>query len=562
MPISHDSPSLRAIRFWGRAACLSALLVGLLAGRPVSAVAAPAASPVVQGVRVVDRNQVQLLDASDAVLGTLTVPCSQGIADVLRLGSMLYVACGPDGVLAFDLAATSDGNGPRLVSRFGAGRSAVRLAQSGSQLLVIVAEYGVLAYALHDPQHPQLSTLGLPTATGTSLASPQPLPPSSSPPPTSSALQGQAQGPASVANPSPAVGPSPAVQGSAIASPLAPKIERAASSAAVVSKVSSGWVAITSPQPFSMGDRFVLRSQRRVRTTDPTTGRSEQQPSNEALGMFAVERLYPPSSTSGQPTFTASGRLLRGTVPRVGDLAQPTDDPLREPLYVPRLWYGMFRFYGHLRPMVGVSPLAYAMVNDFRFDYYLPVPIKIGVSLAPLSFLSSSPVAVVSEARGHVGFSSSYFEVSLDPGIILNRLGGRAFSFGFSVRLGSLDGLNLIFHSSYRLRQGFGQPSDLAFYGAGGEINIPLSKRFTLHLLADGSQANIWGTLGLKYWLRGNGGPGTLILDSGVGGAYIDDTCAAIDSASSACFPLGPLFGSSQARNGGPIASLGLDARF
>lgn len=531
-------PALRA-RFCSVPCVFVAMLIGLLGPRSVRA-----ATPAPGSVRIADRESVQLLDAAGALVGTLKIPTSHAVSDALRVGNVLYVACGPDGVLAFDLA---DAAGPRLVSRFAAGRNAVRLAVSGSQLLVIVAEYGALTYSLSDPQHPTASAM-------------EALDP----------LRGQASAlPTAQAVPSPAASPASTAVGNDAAPSAAPAAPRpikavpeeaARQGTARVTKVATGWVAIASNDPISVGDRFVLRSQRLVRTVDPTTGRSERRPSNEPLGQFAVERIYPPSSENGRALYVASGRLLRGTVTRVGDVAQPTSDPLREPLYVPRLWYGMFRFVGHLRPMFGVSPLAFAMLNDFRFEYYLPVPLKVGVSVAPLGFMTNSPIGVLSEVRGHIGFSSSYFELSLDPGAILNRLGGTAFSFGFSLRLGSLDGLNLIFRSGYRLLSTGSRQPDFGFYNAGGEINIPLAKRFTLHLAGEGASAYFWGTLGLKYWLRGNGGPGTLILDSGVGGAYLDDQCRAIDSSSTTCN--NPSVSSSFARAGGPLASLGLDARF
>ncbi len=527
-------PALRT-RFCPAPCVLIAMLLGLLGPLSVRA-----ATPAPGSVRIADRESVQLLDAAGALVGTIKIPTSHAVSDALRVGNLLYVACGPDGVLTFDLA---DAAGPRLVSRFAAGRNALRLAVSGSQLLVIVAEYGALTYSLSDPQHPTASAM-------------EALDP----------LRGQASAlPAAptVASPAPAAVGNDAAASAAPAATRPTKAmseESARLGNARVTKVAIGWVAIASSDPIAVGDRFVLRSQRLVRTVDPTTGRSERRPSNDVVGQFAVERIYSPSNENGRTVYVASGRLLRGTVTRVGDVAQPTSDPLREPLYVPRLWYGMFRFVGHLRPMFGVSPLAFAMLNDFRFEYYLPVPLKVGVSVAPLGFMTSSPIGVLSEVRGHVGFSSSYFELSLDPGAILNRLGGTAFSFGFSFRLGSLDGLNLIFRSGYRLLSTGSRQPDFGFYSAGGEINIPLAKRFTLHLAGEGASAYFWGTLGLKYWLRGNGGPGTLILDSGVGGAYLDDACRAIDSSSTTCN--GPSVSSSFARAGGPLASLGLDARF
>ncbi len=524
------------------AASSAALILAVLSSLSLAAAPAHGATLAeqVSSVRIAGRDQLQLLDAAGTPLGTLSIPTAHAIHDALRSGNQLYVACGPDGVLIFDLTASS---GPQLVSRIGSGRNAVRLAQSGGQLLVVVAEYGVLAYSLADPQHPQAGTLGE-LAAGPLASAP------SSPGGTSAA-------PASL----PAAPPSPTAAAPAVAA----SAELTARSPARVTKVVGGWVAIASDSRIAVGDRFLLRSQRLVRTVDPTSGRSERAPSNEPLGILVVERLRESETVaaSGSPTsparaqYVGSGRLLRGTVVRAGDLAEPTSEHPREPLYVPRLWYGMSRFYGHLRPMFGVSPLTYGMLNDFRFEHYFRVPIKLGVSVAPLAFLTTSPVAVISEVRGHLAFSSSYFELSLDPGGILNRFGGMAFSFGFSFRLGSLDGLNLIFRSSYRLRGG--APS-FDFHAAGGEINIPLAKRFTLHLASEGSTSYIWGTLGLKYWLRGSGGPGTLILDTGVGGMFLEDSCWVIAADNSACSRA--ILFTGKATAAGPAASLGLDARF
>ncbi|HNN97097.1 MAG TPA: hypothetical protein PKI03_32735, partial [Pseudomonadota bacterium] len=84
--------------------------------------------------------------------------------------------------------------------------------------------------------------------------------------------------------------------------------------------------------------------------------------------------------------------------------------------------------------------------------------------------------------------------------------------------------------------------------------------RFTLQLTGAGSQTYGWGTLGLRYWLRGNGGPGTLILDSGVGGVFLNDSCWSISQDTSACSR--SVLYNAAASSAGPMASIGLDARF
>ena len=152
------------------ASLLSSLLWALPArartDAPPPAGAAATTAPTLGGVRIAGRDGVQILDPAGTVVGTLAIPTAGSVQDALRVGSTLYVACGTEGVLAFDLA---DPRAPRMVSRFGAGRNAVRLTLSGSQLLVIVAEYGVLAYSLADAQHPVASALGDGTQPGAAI---------------------------------------------------------------------------------------------------------------------------------------------------------------------------------------------------------------------------------------------------------------------------------------------------------------------------------------------------------------------------------------------------------
>ncbi|HRI53202.1 MAG TPA: hypothetical protein PLW65_23780, partial [Pseudomonadota bacterium] len=323
-----------------------------------------------------------------------------------------------------------------------------------------------------------------------------------------------------------------------------------------VTKVRGGWIAVETTGPAQLGDRFIVRSQRRVRVSDPTAPGRLYAPSNQAMGMFVVTRVV------GE---VASGPLPRGTVARVGDLAEPTAAPFYAPKVAPRLWYGMGRFYGTLQPLIGIGRSAFSgswnsglgLLSELTFEYYFRIPLKLGVQVVPLGLVTGGTPGLSTELRALISFASSYFELGLSPGAELHLLGQQRFTIGFMLRLGSLDGLNLILHNSYVLVAGSYNSTQLAFGSITGEINIPLARRFSLYLNGGGSSYWGYGTLGLKYYLRGGGGPGTLIINSGAGGAWVSDRCVTTGASTNTQYC------SSRSTEGvGPTLALGLDARF
>lgn len=487
---------------------------------PATAVPPPVATTPVSpaaAIRLAARDVIQLVDSQGNAVGLVRI--GYEILDALLIERTLYVACGAEGVLAFDV---SDPAQPRLQSRLGGGRNAVKLAQSGRTLLIIVAEYGALAYSIENPQRPVAVQLGAGLASG---------------------LSGEA------------VGPSAAPLQGGLALPTRPSAavslyEREAPRvrSAKVTQVTRGWVVITADGELRVGDRFVIRSQRLVRALDPLTGQRVRRPTNEPMGMLVIDRV---TSSGG------AGPLIKGTVARVGDVAEPTTQPLYEPKVAPRLWYGMTRIVANLRPFIGIAPLGFGMINDFAVEYYTPVPIKIGAEIMPLGFTTSGGVGVVSEFRFRFAFASSYFEAGLAPGARVYRLGGSLFSLSYSLRLGSLDGLNLIFWNSFTLSRSGGSNRTLEFSSAGGEINIPVARKFTINLTGAGAEEWVFGTVGLKYYMRGAGGPGTVILSSGFGGTMVTDRCIF-----SSGFTDSFLCDSSMRPSGiGPLITVGVDAR-
>lgn len=473
-----------------------------------------------KGVRIAGPQLLQLVDEAGQPLSEWTVEST--IQDVLQLEDTLYVACGPQGVFVFDLAAPQK---PAQLGRLAEGRNVVKLAHNGKSLLVVVSDFSALTYSLADPRQP------VPTVI---------------PPPTGGlqATIGRPLGPV-LGQPAPGAVSAAAAQRELMLAPEGPRAPQ--TNWARVTVVRGGSIAILAPGPVQVGDRFVVRSQRRVKVSDPTTTHSLYGPSNQAMGMFVVTRA------SGN---TGSGPLPRGTVAAVGDLAEPTPAPLRAPKAAPRLWYGMGRFSGTLRPLIEVggptSSSGVGLLSEVTLEYYFKVPIKLGVQLAPLGLITGSRVGFTGEIRALIAFASSYFELDLEPGVEVHRVEQTRPLFGYGLRLGSLDGLNLILHNAYALAN-----ARLEFASITGEINIPVASRFNLYLTGGGSAYYGYGTLGLKYYLRGGGGPGTVILQAAAGGAYLSDRCQGGSGSTRAGFCQ-----SGAVDAVGPTLAFGVDARF
>ncbi len=435
-----------------------------------------------------------------------SLPISGPMLDLLQLGDMVYVARGAQGVTAIDIRQPA---APREVTTFAVGRNAVKLAVTGGQLLVIVADYATLAFDLADPAHPAASLIGVP------------------------------------AHPGPIAAPAPAVA----ALPMTPQ---SAAPPAHVMAVRNGWVAIESPRPIARGDRFEIRSQEQIAITDPTSGQQYQAPSNEYHGMFEVDRVETQGTTS-----KASGRLPRGAIATEGDLAVPTAEPLHEPLAFPSNWRGMTRVRATLRPFLTVDNLGFGAIAELGVDYYLKAPVRVGVSMAPLGLLATREGAgIVGQLRGSAAYSTDFFEVGLALGGQVAHLGESSFLLGPSIRLGSLDGLHLVVQNDYVVNKNSTGDYKFGFASLHGELTIPMTRKLTLSLTGGGAAAWGYGLLGINSYLRGTGGPGTLIFHTAIGGAFIDD------KGGTNC-PNGlPPCTTAQVRGAGPTVAVGIDARF
>ncbi len=504
------------------------LVLALSLARPAFAEDAPiAVRAAVDGIEV-----LRGAPGSESVVGRLALPGP--IHDLARTGSVVYVARGRMGVTTVDLTRPE---APREINTFGGGeRPVIRLALAGDTLLVIVADFATRAYDVRNPARPaDALLLGGPPGSAPILAAGSP-----------------ATTPAIVA---------PAPTPTATAS-------SGARDAGEVVAVRKGYLSVKQPG-VHVGDRFELRSHRPVTISDPATGRDISAPSNERLGVVEVERVHGDTGTCRQP---------RGVHASVGDNAVPTADPVRESLMFPRRYTdGMWRVHGVLRPMLSVDVLGFGFIANLSADYHFALPIRIGVEVAPLSFLAQGTtidgsgiprggVGVGAYPRISAAYSTDWFEIGLGVGGELQRFGTSAFVISPRVRLGALDGLHLVFQSDLALLDNSptsnnnGSRSFIFALGF-GEIAIPLTHRVTLVLEGGGADHLAWGILGLDTWLAGNGGPGTLIVHAGVGGAWIADHNDQCNSYYDGNMYQTTCTGT-KVSGAGPAASIGFDYRF
>ena len=217
----------------------------------------------------------------------------------------------------------------------------------------------------------------------------------------------------------------------------------------------------------------------------------------------------------------------------MGDLVELTTVELSERLLAPRRAPFQFRTGFEIRPFLGLEGTSkpVGLMLDAYLEWYLaPIPIVLAISGAPVSVAFGS-----SEAHypGVIAFTAAYatdfFEIGLGVGALYGNPGpcepflacevNTGFTINQVLRLGSIDGLNLEWHSSI-----FSRPNQFVFGVGRGVISVPLNSRLGL-FGAGGAGENGWamGEFGVRTALGGAGGRGTVILSASLGVSGIFD---------------------------------------
>jgi hypothetical protein len=259
---------------------------------------------------------------------------------------------------------------------------------------------------------------------------------------------------------------------------------------------------------------------------------------------------------------SASGPIGRTAAAHKGDMVFVTDSPVIDkrgfPAF-PRMYKNVFDISLRFRILAGFDGGGAAFPMDLFLSYQTPAPVKVGVFMLPAVLSSASGGEGIATLGGFVTFSSRYFEFGFGVGGHMNspddfqRLG-----FLQIIRIGAEHGMRLRLYSSYVWDFGpGGDERGLRWDSLFAEIVVPVHTRVALFWEGGGGGANTnlsqgRFTTGAHVYLKGAGGPGTIVLPVGLGfgvvdywGECLDDMCGINDF-----WHIGMTF------------TLGLDARF
>ncbi len=250
-------------------------------------------------------------------------------------------------------------------------------------------------------------------------------------------------------------------------------------------------------------------------------------------------------------------RVRIGTDERVavGASARPTSTHTTQNTLAPPRLDGVWELHGALRPFLSLEHLAVGAITDFEVVYRASGPWVIHAGAIPLAFaLGQQPVfnyGVMLTA----GYDSRLFEVGLGIGAASNRSYGgdpsNSLALGQRVRLGAVDGLNLDVQNAFLLgRERF------RYGGTIATLQVPVSAASALVFRGGGGNMGyVFGEVGLRIRVRGNGDRGSLFVTPSVGGAAIfgrERECPSPFDGS--CYP-------GSVSHGGPLVGLGVEYR-
>jgi hypothetical protein len=210
------------------------------------------------------------------------------------------------------------------------------------------------------------------------------------------------------------------------------------------------------------------------------------------------------------------------------------------------------------RPFLGFGGNnSWGAIGEARIEHHFKAPFMLGVELSPVAVASSGDgLGAVTHARVIGAYVTDHLSLGLGVGGRLQRFGYRGLSLAPSLRLGSLDGLNLeLTYTHTFARNKYTDKPTLGFSNVLAKIQVPVARRLALQLDA-GLSLDAWTylTLGLRHRLSGDGGRGTWFVSGAFGLAGVSDKSRCDYNATVPC--------GSSAMSYGPTISVGLEYRF
>jgi hypothetical protein len=278
---------------------------------------------------------------------------------------------------------------------------------------------------------------------------------------------------------------------------------------------------------------------------------------SSALALFAaggaVGATAPPKRGLGT---TVSGPVTVADAP-TGNPVVCVPEPPMASLLAPGRPRGLTRVRGSIRPFFNVLSVGGGAIADLAIDHYFVRPIKVGLELDPtaIAFQPRSSGAVT-HLRVEAAFASDYLEVGAAVGGRLENFAPGGISLAGRLRLGALDGLNFRLTYGYAvIRNRYTGQSRIAFSNVLSTLEVPLLPRVAL-VVDGGFSFDVWlyGTIGLRHTLVGDGGRGTWMVRAAFGLAWVLDQFP--------CQYLQPERCEGAAWGVGPTIAFGLERRF
>jgi hypothetical protein len=196
----------------------------------------------------------------------------------------------------------------------------------------------------------------------------------------------------------------------------------------------------------------------------------------------------------------------------------------------------------NLRPFLGIGTSAggtrskpFGLILDAYGTWYSQkIPLAVSVAIAPAGIgLGGVDRHYPLAAAATAAYALDFFEIGLGLGGLVGNAGpcnstplgatecevNTGLTINQVLRLGALDGLSLTWRSSI-----FSRPDEFVFGVGRAEANIPLGRKLSLRG-AGGAGENGWafGEFGVRTYLNGEGGAGTVLLTASLGYAAIFD---------------------------------------
>jgi hypothetical protein len=210
-----------------------------------------------------------------------------------------------------------------------------------------------------------------------------------------------------------------------------------------------------------------------------------------------------------------------------------------------------------VRPFLGLTGNGWGTIGEARFEHYFGFPFLLGLELAPVGVAANGEgPGGIAQARILAAYANQYLAVGLGAGAALQRFGHSGFSIAPTLRLGSLDGLHFSLEYAYSIAPNrYTGERTIGFSNVLGTLDVPLSRRLALEVESGlNLQSWVFATIGLRYRVRGDGGPGTWFVTGAFGAAWIADRSSCNYDAAVPCGASASAFG--------PTVSFGLERRF